>query len=757
MDRRSFLKSGVAAGVAISSHLPAKETPCNYPAIPANSTDADNAVVIENRDLRLILGADGIARSLVHKATGQECLMQGKKVPMFTLTEYRPYDEILQLIYPIKLTHYLVQSVRREGDQLIASFPMVGLEAFISVKVTDSYIGFTMKELKFKPFTNADTVTPTPVDETLFVQLPIRKRENFGDWLNVVWDKDVAVNLLATDPYAKIDVQPFEDYYILQAGTVDEVKTNGVGAALIVTSTNELLDRIATVEEDFNLPRGVNSRRSEECRFSYYEVVKGGPGVIDRHIDYAQEAGFRTVQIYYMAFAKTAGHLPWTSDYAQGMDDLRLVVRKIGQAGMIPGVHIHYNKSHKKDAYVTPKPDPRLNITRYFTLTEPIDETAATISVAENPRGCTLDNERRLLRVQNEIISYETYTTTAPYQFTGCKRGALGTHAAAHEDGLCGGLLDVDTWPIFIRFNQTTDIQQESAARWKKLYHDAGFKFVFFDGAEDVPPPYWYTTSRAQWLVYKELDPVPLFSEGAVRSHFSWHMMSRCNTFNVFKPEVMKSATRQFPAEEAVRVAMDFTRINFGWIGYWAPSKETMGTQPDMLEFVASRAAAWDCPLSLNGELEEFAKHPRTPDNMAVLKRWEDARLKRCFTETQIRSLKNLDQEHILLVNENGDFELVPYAQIDKFAGGDPAGRAFIFERSRKVYCAFWHTSGQALLDVDLPAAKLRLMKEIGKTMAINSDGVGIRLSLGNRLFLECSGLSPKEVIRALENARIVS
>jgi len=315
----------------------------------------------------------------------------------------------------------------------------------------------------------------------------------------------------------------------------------------------------------------------------------------------------------------------------------------------------------------------------------------------------------------------------------------------------------VDTWSIWIRFNQTTDIQQEVAARWKKIYQDAGFKFVFFDGAEDVPPPYWFNTSWAQWLVYKELDPEPLFSEGAVRSHFSWHIMSRTNTFNVFKPEVMKLATRQFPAEEAACTAMDFTPINFGWIGYWAPSKKTIGTQPDMLEFVASRAAAWDCPWSLNGEMEQFAAHPRTPDNLAVLKRWEDARLRNWLTEAQMRSLRNLDQEHILLLDEEGNFELAPYAQVEKFAGGNPAGRAFVFERGRKVYGVYWHTSGQASLEVALPPGKVRLMKEIGKPQPINRQSNGLRLPLADRLFLECNGLSSNEVIAALENARIIS
>jgi len=53
------------------------------------------------------------------------------------------------------------------------------------------------------------------------VQLPVRDRENFGEWLNVMWDGAVAVNLLATDPYAKIDADPRPGHHLFRAGTVD--------------------------------------------------------------------------------------------------------------------------------------------------------------------------------------------------------------------------------------------------------------------------------------------------------------------------------------------------------------------------------------------------------------------------------------------------------------------------------------------------------------------------------------------------------
>ena len=164
-------------------------------------------------------------------------------------------------------------------------------------------------------------------------------------------------------------------------------------------------------------------------------------------------------QVYYLSFAKTAGHFEWRPEYPGGGGDLRRVVDKIRAAGMVPGIHIHYNKAHKQDPYVTPKPDPRLNLRRSFTLAAPIDETATVIPVEENPALCALEEGRRILRIQNELVAYERYTTSMPYQFEECRRGELGTQATAHVEASRVGLLDVDDWPVFVRFTQDTSIQ----------------------------------------------------------------------------------------------------------------------------------------------------------------------------------------------------------------------------------------------------------------------------------------------------------
>lgn len=761
-DRREFLKGAGLLGVAsycrhMSSQPVEASKLVNRELGAENTANARNAVTIENAEMRLVIGASGSALSLIHKATGQECLAANNGVPMFALTQYRPYDNELQISLPAQVTSFAAERVRLEDSALILDFELVGYQAEIEVRITDAYIAFHLKQLTYRGYTSLRPKKATPIDEALFMQLPIRDRQNFGEWLNAMWDDAVAVNLLGTDPFVQIGAELRQGYHLFQARAVADVQLEDVGVALIVTSTDRLMDRIARVEEDFDLPRGVASRRRQEYRYSYYETTTITPANVDEHIRYAKMAGLRCMDVYYVAFAKTVGHFPWRPEYPGQMRDLRGVVSKIESAGMIPGIHIHYNKAHREDEYVTPRPDQRLNVRETFTLTASIDAWATEIPVESNPRLCTLDDERRILKIQNELVTYKSFTTHPPYRFLDCERGALNSRPEPHEISTSVGVLDVDTWPLFVRFTQNTSIQDEVADRLQEIYRQAGFKFVYFDGAEDVPPPYWFNVSRAQWVVNEKFDPKPLFAEGACKSHFSWHILTRGNAFDVFRPETIKAATRAYPVAEAQRVARDFTSINFGWIGYWAPGSDTIGTQPDMLEYVASRAAAWDCPVSLIGDIAVLKAHSRTPDNLEALRRWEKFRLGSRLTLEQRLLLRNLDQEHTLLREKNGNLTLTPCTQIENAAGEDRPCRAFVFERNGETWVSYWHTSGEASLRIALDRRRCALMREPGEPISIKSSGGQLTLPLGERRYLQCTGSNNDAVIAAIRNATVLS
>ena len=715
-------------------------------------------VVIENPELRLVIAAGGTVRSLVEKSTGQECLFTQTKCPAFSMTQYSPLAGQLILLYPADTKTFAARSVRREGDRLLVAFEGVPHEVAIGLKITSTYIAFTVDQVRTegKGWGPSDLLK-TPIEQLVLLQLPLRERTNFGGWLNVMWDDEVAVNLLAADPWCRIDSHPRDRYRLVTASTEERVKTTGVGAALIATRTSKLLDRIDEVERDFNLPRGVQSRRRKEYRYSYYWAGNGNPSNIDRHIQYARQGGFPMLLISYTDFSKTAGHFPWRPEYPNGLEDLRSVIGKVKSAGLIPGVHIHYSKADRHDSYVSGKADYRLNVTRVFTLAEPLARTAATITVEESPTGVTLDDQRRLLKIGSELVSYENYTTTPPYQFTGCRRGELNTAAAAYDGGLMFGVLDVDTWPLFVRFNQNTSIQREVAGHIADFYK-AGFEFVYFDGAEDVHPPFWFTTSWAQWVVWQALDRPPILAEGAQRAHFNWHILSRSNAYDIQPPEAMKAAMHAYQEVQAPRTAKDFTGIDFGWMGYAAPGAKTVGTQPDMVEYVLSRAAGWDCAFSLHArQLAALDTHPRTPDNLEVMRRWQRVVIDNVLTAAQKEMLRDLAHEHILLPGERGGFEVFRYEQIRNVTSGDRPVSAFAFERAGKTWVVYWHLNGHGLLQLPLTAPALRLWEEPGgRTLPFQRSGGTIVLPAGGRRYLECAGISKAEAIRAFQNSRVV-
>jgi len=715
-------------------------------------------IIIENSEMRLIISEEGYAKSLIHKATGQECLNTGESIPVFELKRY-DRQELHLLVGSQPLPS---ERVQKKGDKLIISFKNTSHVVTLHLTITDSYIGFTVDNVEDRE-TQLSQRLMRPLDELVILRLPVRERDHFGEWLNVMHDKEVAVNLLATDHYCNIDYQLRSGYRIMEARAVDEIKTLGVGAALIVTETNNLLDRIEQLETDYNLPPGVKNRRREEQKYSYYWAKDITPANVDNHIKYAQAGGFKMFVISCTSFS-IPGHFTWLPSYSNGMQDLKSVVDKIHNAGIIPGIHLFSTKADKRDDYVTGIPDNRLGLSKIFTLAEPITEFSGSITVEENPRTCTMQDGRRILKIGEELIAYEGYTTERPFQFTGCERGHLQTKVFAREKGFKFGLLDVDTWIKWVRFDQQTSIQQEVAERIGEIYNQAGFRFIYLDGAEDVNPPYWYNMSYAQKIVIDQLYPPPILAEAAVRTHFSWHMLDRANAFDLqmYPPEDLKDATRRQSMQMAVQLQDNFTRGDFGWFPNYPPGhipergdkRDTIGVQPDMIEFSTSRAAGWNTGTSLWTQISWSDPHPRTKDIFEVFNRWETVRERNWLSEEQKSELQDPYQEHILLLNENKEFELRPYYQITRLPTNEI--RAFHFQREGKIYVAYWHTLGEGQFSLPVKVENVRLFDSLdGEPLRIMVQEGKVVLPAGGRRYLEFTNLPQYQIIEAFRNLQI--
>lgn len=660
-------------------------------------------IKLENKNYCLTISDNAVAESLIFKKTGEELLDKSEALPLFALTEERPYNNEIKLAYPNKETTFKATALTYENNRLTVSFELICIEAVIDVKITGSYIAFELVEFLVpeKEKENRAMVIP-PVYEFTLLQLPLIHREHFGQWLNVLWDDEVAVGIFAVSPAEKIDSEERRNHRLLFAKAKRDIKLIGSTAILMVTSKDSLLENIAVFEEDYNLPSGAKSRMSDNINRSLFWVETVNPSNVDEHIHYCKKMGFKFMLIYYRSIFygedcyKFIGDYDYLDTYPRGIDDLKDMLQKIKEAGITPGIHFLHSHIGIHSRYTRPIPDHRLNLRKYLTLSKEAGIDDSEIYVEENPEGSFIDPDRRVLRFDDEFIHYDSYTTTPPYCFKGCKRGYFDTIPSTHRNHTIGGLLDLSefgAWSIHI--NQNTSLQDEIAGKLAEIYN-AGFEFVYFDGSEGTNAPYEFHVPNAQFKIYSKLKKEPLFAEGAAKAHFSWHMISGGNAFDVFPADIFKAMIKKFPLDEAPKAADDFTRVNFGWWRY------ALDTTIDMYEYATSKAAAWNCPVTVCADMETCKSHPRSDDIFTMLSYWEKVRETNWLTEEQKMKLRDPDTEYTLFLNEEGDFELLPYFRIENVAGGNNSLSAYFFERQGENYIVLWDNIGESELILDL-------------------------------------------------------
>ena len=717
MNRQATCTIAIAAVLAALSQTVRGEDPAD--------------IVLENAKMRLTLGADASVKSLKLKSNGEELVDATEKIPLFTTTQERPFNNEIKLVWPHKRTTWPANCLRQEGNRLIAGFEIVPYEAVVEVASGDGYFVLTLEkfncvaELQYEGL----KMDSPPVAEFRIAQLPVRRRRNLGDWLNVVWDDSGAAAVVGADPYTIINHDRRHGFELLHASLCRGMSLVGGKAAIAAGAGREdFLASMEALENDLDLPRGVASRRDPRLNASILWTWELTPSNVESYIALARRGGFRMMLIYYPSMTKAPGgyeqlgDYDWNDSYPNGVEDLKAVLGKIRAAGITPGFHTLQTHIGSKSRYVTPVADPRLNLTRHFTLAKPVpgEGEPGDIEVLENPVDAPRHDKARVLKFGGELFSYEAYTTTPPYKFTGVRRGYWKTSPAAHPRGEIGGVLDVSEFvAISCYLDQRTDLQDEVAEKIAKIF-DAGMSFCYFDGSEGVNPPCGVNVALSQLRVVKKFAKMPVFTEGAAKSHFGWHLQAGANAFDVFPPEIFKKMIARFPQAEAPIMSQDFTRLDFGWWRLYMPGQKvslkdrvpyeevvSVGTQMDMWEFGTSRAAAWNCPATVMLTPKASAKHPRIDDLLETMRRWEDVRAQRLLDQKPEwrTALKSATLEHHLYLDENGGYELHEIAMLPTPAKA-PHARGFVFERGGKRMIACWHTSGSATFDIALDKAE---------------------------------------------------
>lgn len=709
-------------------------------------------IIIGNKYFQLTVGDDCKVKSFLRLSTGKNLAVADEEISLFSVTQDRPFNNEIKLAYMNKKTTYQANRLTRDGSLLTVGFELAPYDALVNVKECDDYVSFTLRGFRVHPDGYNDYLcmdTP-PVSAFRLVQLPLAHTESFGEWLNVMTGEGFSTAVVATSPCERIDSEKRSRCRILTADADVHIQLIGSQAAIIARDTDAFLDSMDVFEQDFSLPRGVQSRRNGLINASIYWTEDAAtPETIDTHIAMAKKGGFRLMLFNYRAFFRETvnyhyiGNYDFRKELVNKEEDVKYALSKVSEAGLLAGIHFLHTHIGIRSRYVTPVPDHRLGMKKRFTLARDVFPEETVICVEENPVGSPTHDGCRVLKFDKELIYYERCTCQRPYRFEGCIRGYNGTAAAAHSTGTSGGILDISEYgATSVYLDQNTDLQDEIADKLAAIYN-LGFSFAYFDGSEGTNAPFAYHIPNAQYRVYQKFTKAPVFCEGAAKTHFSWHILSGGNAFDVFSTEEFKQCIVRFPFEEAKMLRDSFTRVNFGWWGL------RMDTRPDILEFGASRAAAWDCPATVLVYRQIIENHPRREDICEVLHRWEDVRAKELLRPEDKERLKDTRREHILLINEMGDYELCEYEEIPLRT---KAVSAFYFERNGVSYAVIWCNTGSDELTIPWEAAAPSYTEALGgPEVAYRIHDGKLTLPVDGRRYVKAA-VSREEMITAFQN-----
>ena len=264
---------------------------------------AGAGIVVENAAFRLALGDDGCAESLVAKATGEECLMSGVRIPFARIRQDRPYDNEMHLIHPARPMFFEANRISRSGDLLEIGFADEYHVLKLRLAVADSYVAFIPEGTDYRVTDDFGDKRRTEIDGIEFLRLPVRNRAHFGECANVAWDETSAVAVMGLAPEVRIGGEAPEGakgWRRFSAATENAIGLFGHGAALVADAKGRWLDRVDDMERDFGLPRGVRNRRDPIMRASY--VFLGAcltPDNVEDYVSMLKKGGFRVVLVSY--------------------------------------------------------------------------------------------------------------------------------------------------------------------------------------------------------------------------------------------------------------------------------------------------------------------------------------------------------------------------------------------------------------------------------------------------------------------------
>jgi len=441
----------------------------------------------------------------------------------------------------------------------------------------------------------------------------------------------------------------------------------GSRIALFACPAAKARDTIGAIELAEGLPHplldGVWGKVAPGANAAYL-IVDFSEANVDRAIEMTRRAGLK--YLYHSSPFETWGHFVLKpSLFPHGWDGLRACGEKARRAGVRIGFHTLSNFITPNDAYVTPKPDPRLARIGESTLTADLAAGQTEIAIAA-PEFFQKHTVLNTVVVGDELIRYGSVSAAAPWRLLDCQRGAWGTPASAHPSAaVVGKLLDHD-YKVFLT---DADLSQEVARRIADLCNATGAAQLSFDGLEGNWSTglgqYGRTLFTKAW--YDALAPElrgQVINDASNPGHFNWHIYTRMNW-----GEPWYAGFRESQTLYRFKNQLYFERnLMPHMLGWFALRSETSLADA---EWLLARAAGFNAGFALAASLASTAQLAADPSAaeaarrfgampaiLEAIRQWETARMAGAFPSTIKALLRDNSREFQLKTLKPGAWEL---------------------------------------------------------------------------------------------------
>ncbi len=387
----------------------------------------------------------------------------------------------------------------------------------------------------------------------------------------------------------------------------------------------------------------------------------------DRWIALAKRLGVTQIDFHGGTSFRFGDCFPNPKTYPNGRASFKAVIDKLHAAGIKAGLHTYAFFIDKKCPWVTPVPDKKLAKDTTFTLAHDLSASDTFVPVLETTEKMNTTTgffvwNSITLQVDDELITYSGVQKAGQFAFTGCTRGALGTHAAAHSAGAHVGHLK-ECFGLFVPDPETTLFAQV-AQNTADMFNQCGFDMIYLDaldgegilgGSENA----WHYGSQFVFDIFSRVKKAPLMEMSTFHHHL-WYVRSRMGAWD--------HPTRSH--KEFIDIHCEANLENErmylpGELGWWSVRAFTGAqgepTYIDDMEYLMCKCIGTGNGMALMGidpdTIEKPSALPRVAD---LVRRYEEIRLSGKVPEATRKQLAQPGAEFTLTGDLKSGWKFVP-------------------------------------------------------------------------------------------------